>query len=83
MTTIKKKCLKEGSQLLWKGKDQRLAVLVAIKGKTYQVALDENKMKSVLFVLIQMFPNGIIKVLPDEIKGKLTVTLPTPKHKKI
>ena len=48
-----------------------------VKGKTYQVALDEEKENSIIFILPQLFDDHIVKILSDE----LSISFPKIKPK--
>ena len=67
---MKKK--KDNKQIIWKKNNQRCCVLVSVKGKTYQVALEKEQQEQVAWLLPQLFEDNIIKILPDE----LPITLP-------
>jgi hypothetical protein len=54
-------------ELIWKKGKHGCCVLISVKGKTYQVALDKEGQESIAFILPQLFDDHIIKILPDEL----------------
>ena len=63
---------KTKKDLIWKAEEQRCCVLISVKGKTYQVALDKSGQESIAFILPQLFSDHKVKILPEE----LPITLP-------
>lgn len=55
---------------------QKLAVLIEINRKVYQVALSREQVDSLVFILPQLYDDNIIKVM----EGDLPVTISYP-HK--
>ena len=51
----------------WEVDDQRGVVLIEIEGKIHQVSLDEEQMKSLIFILPQLFDDHKIKIVEKEL----------------
>jgi len=52
-------------ELIWKKGKQTCVVLISHEEKTYQVALNNEQMKSLIFILPQLFDDHVIKVLEE------------------
>jgi len=52
-------------ELIWKKGKQICVVLISHEKKTYQVALDNEQMNSLIFILPQLFDDHVIKVLEE------------------
>jgi len=50
-------------ELIWEKGKQICVVLISHEEKTYQVALNNEQMNSLIFILPQLFDNHVIKVL--------------------
>lgn len=60
------------AELIWKKGKQKLAIIIEVNKKVYQVALNKENMDTIISFLPQLFGNGIIKILPEELPIKLT-----------
>jgi len=59
---------------IWKKGKRACVVLISNENKTYQVALNNEQMDSLIFILPQLFDDHVIKVLEEP----LDITLDKP-----
>jgi len=55
--------LSDTKPITWKKGKQICVVLISNEKKTYQVALNNEQMNAVIFILPQLFDDHVIKVL--------------------
>ena len=55
----------------WKKGKQKLVVLVDVNKKVYQVNLDKEKMNILISFLPQLFDDGVIKIIKEELPIKI------------
>ena len=51
--------------ITWKKGKQTCVVLISNEKKTYQVALNNEQMKSLIFILPQLFDDHVIKIVEE------------------
>ena len=52
-------------ELIWEKVKQTCVVLISHEEKTYQVALNNEQMKSLIFILPQLFDDHVIKIVEE------------------
>ncbi len=53
--------------VVWKSIEQKCCILIPLKGKTFQVSLDKDMQKAIIFILPQLFDDHIIKIINEEL----------------
>lgn len=61
--------LTKEKDIVWKAKDQTCVVLIEVKGKVYQVVLDEGQMNSLISVLPELFSDGKVHISKENLSG--------------
>jgi len=52
-------------ELIWKKGKQICVVLISNKNKTHQVALNNEQMNALIFILPQLFDDHVIKIVEE------------------
>jgi len=52
-------------ELIWEKGKQTCVVLISHEEKTYQVALNNEQTKSLIFILPQLFDDHVIKIVEE------------------
>ena len=54
--------------ITWKKGKQTCVVLISNEKKTYQVALDNEQMNALIFILPQLFDDHVIKIVEEPLE---------------